>query len=106
MDPHLTVDLLKLAAKAPVSGSEGRTQKLTPLVDGVDSLWDSINPHNAMEYAEVVSRELPDHDRQEFGATLGAKLSQRPDFDHEMATNSANHCLRRALDGGPYQPAI
>jgi hypothetical protein len=54
-----------------------------------------------MEYAEIVSRALPPEERQEFGAALAVKLNLRPDFDAEMTSNSANHCLRRALDGLP-----
>lgn len=68
------------------------------LADAVDASWDLINPHNAMELALVIGRRLADDGRRSFASAVRLRLEDREDFESELATNSAGHCLRRVLE--------
>ena len=86
-------DLSRALAESDVASSH-----IGELGQAVDAAWDLINPHNAMELALVIGRELPQQARPPFAEATRQLLQNRPDFEREMASNSANHCLQRVFD--------
>lgn len=96
----LLAELGERAAGTPAADDADAQNKAKQLAEAVDSIWDEINAHNGMEYAEVFSKKLPPAERAVFATALREKLGKRPDFEQELNSNTAGHCLRRALDGG------
>lgn len=97
-DPRFLVQVGTSLAKLETKDVDA---KVTQMASIVSQLWTVINPHNAMEYAEVFSIELSPSERRPFGQALERELRHHDDYEQELNSNSAAHCLRRALDGTP-----
>lgn len=67
------------------------------LADAVNWSWEAINPHNSMELFAMIAIRVGDKNATRFVKHCIHALENRSDYAHEIATNSAGHCLVAAV---------
>lgn len=81
-----------------VQGQNLTEHQIDILADSLCDLWENGDPHNSMELSSGIVNYLLANDARKVLEKALPRLQEQSNYQHEVANNSANHCLISALE--------